>query len=676
MNGLQMVAILCVAGALGLAAIALLSQKKKNSQSLRQGESSSFATLMIRCYSGLSKNPVTRPLLIHVRKRLEFYSDFDERAIRKKTASVFLMTSGLFILLLLVFWILTADAVMLLIFTFILFFMVDTVIELFVSNIQISLMKQQLSYHELLRHKYYELKSVDDANNAACEELNKKGTYEIYTQAERINDIFTDPDTEKSLEKYYDTAPNKYLKMLAGMIYITKEYGDVKRDGHSVFIRSLGYLNSEIRAETFKREKLKLALKSLNIISLVPLFLIKPIRQWAGTNFAPMESFYASKGGIILALMTVMTAFGAYMVLRSIQRFDKTHKPQFTEKTFEDRLYERALYPIVDRLTPGTHTKKRTSLETLLKNTMVPLTVQTLHVRRLLFGLGAFVLGIALFVGLSINTVNSVLYKPETPEGFLGGKVSDEDYAGLMAITDLDRSVILEVDKKPDKDKILEILKQKEFQDEASRTIACERILGKIGRIESCYFKWYELLLSILLFLIGYHVPVLHLSFLQSVRKVDMEEEVSQFQTIILMLMHMNRVHVEEILEWMEMFSLHFKGPIQKCLSNFNSGSLEALEVLKADVAFPPFISLIENLQLAHEDLGIERAFEELEDEITFTQEKRKQLNETIIESKKNLGNMIGFLPVYALVVLYLIIPMIASGVDSMSAFYKQISSF
>ena len=83
-----------------------------------------------------------------------------------------------------------------------------------------------------------------------------------------------------------------------------------------------------------------------------------------------------------------------------------------------------------------------------------------------------------------------------------------------------------------------------------------------------------------------------------------MEEEVAQFHTIILMMMHMNPgFHVEEVLEWMEAFSVYFREPLQKCLSNFSSDPYEALEELKLDVTFPPFVRIVENLQLASEEL-------------------------------------------------------------------------
>jgi len=174
--------VIAVASSIGAAVLAVLAIKEKRkvrrAGSLRGGISANAFLLML--YSTLSRNRLTRAMLYYIRKRLEFYSRFDERAVRKKTVVVFLVTSAAFIAFLLLFWLMTRDALMLLVFLLFLFFLADTVIDVFVSNIQMKLLRQQLVYHELLRHKYYELKSIEDANYEACEALSRRSLYEIY----------------------------------------------------------------------------------------------------------------------------------------------------------------------------------------------------------------------------------------------------------------------------------------------------------------------------------------------------------------------------------------------------------------------------------------------------------------------------------------------------------------
>lgn len=675
MNAYLVTGIISGLGAAALAVLAIKQQKKASGvESLKNPGNG--AAVFILLYGALSRNRLTRPILYYIRKRLEFYTQFDERAIRKKTAVVFLATSASFTVSLLLFWLASRDPVMLMVFALVLLFLGDTVIDLFVTNIQLRLLKQQLVYHELLRHKYYELKSVEDANYEACEALNRRGLHEIYIQAERIGDILSGADQESSLENYYEVAPNKYLKLLAAMMHITREYGDTEKDGESVFVKGISCLSSEIRAEIFKRERLKFALRSLNVISILPLFLIKPLGQWAGNSFALLSNFYNSRTGMILGIATVIISLASYMVLRRIQRFDGPERSLNERKKLENRIYEMGLYRITDRLVPREYTVKRAELESLIKGSASGINIHILYTRRILAGLASFLFGLFMFIGLNLNQAYLILNVPELPRGYLGGRLSDSEYAKLKEITDLDRRIILKTGKRPDAALIRDALSEEGISDKAAQDLALARILDKCRRINNCRFKWYELLLCILLFLAGYQAPVLYLGFLRSVRRIDMEEEAAQFQTIILMLKDMSRVHVEEILEWMEMFSAQFREPIQKCLSNFSSGPEEALEQLKEDVAFPPLAAIIENLQLANEELGVQKAFEELEDEMRYNQEKRKELNERIVESRKNLGNMVGFLPVYSLIILYLIIPMIVTGLNSISAFYEQISAF
>ncbi len=65
-----------------------------------------------------------------------------------------------------------------------------------------------------------------------------------------------------------------------------------------------------------------------------------------------------------------------------------------------------------------------------------------------------------------------------------------------------------------------------------------------------------------------------------------------EYQTIILMLMKIERVNVEMILEWLERYSNIFREPISKCVNNYESGAWEALEQLKDEIAFPQLIKL------------------------------------------------------------------------------------
>ena len=158
-------------------------------------------------------------------------------------------------------------------------------------------------------------------------------------------------------------------------------------------------------------------------------------------------------------------------------------------------------------------------------------------------------------------------------------------------------------------------------------------------------------------------------------RQMEMEDEVMQFQTIILMLMRIERVNVEIILEWLERYSNIFKDPLNKCINNYESGPWEALEEMKEDVTYPQFIRIIESLQAAVEKIPIKDAFDELDTERDYYQAKRKESNDRLISKKGMIGKAIGFAPMVCLFVGYLIVPLVFIGLTSMTTSFSEMSS-
>ena len=202
-----------------------------------------------------------------------------------------------------------------------------------------------------------------------------------------------------------------------------------------------------------------------------------------------------------------------------------------------------------------------------------------------------------------------------------------------------------------------------------------ERIYGKLQVIQTEYIQWFELLLSIGFAIIGYNSPIWILVFQKKMRQLEMENEVMQFQTIILMLMKIERVNVEIILEWLERYSNIFREPITKCVNNFESGGWEALEELKNDVSYLPFVRIVESMQAAVEKIPIQDAFDELDTERSYYQEKRKESNERLISKKGMIGKAIGFAPMVCMFVGYLIVPLVVIGLLSMTSAFSNISS-
>ena len=225
-----------------------------------------------------------------------------------------------------------------------------------------------------------------------------------------------------------------------------------------------------------------------------------------------------------------------------------------------------------------------------------------------------------------------------------------------------------------------EVRRSKDYQDAKEEEItgkngAVKRIYKKLKKVNSEYLQWYEVLLALVFMVIGYMSPLILLKIQYKVRLMEMEDEVMQFQTIILMLMRIERVNVEIILDWLERYSDIFKEPITKCVNNYEAGAWEALEELRTDTNYPLFIRIVESLQAAVEKIPIIDAFDELDSERDYYQAKRRESNERLISRKGRIGKIIGFAPMIVMFVGYLIIPLVYIGLTSMSTSMNTMSS-
>lgn len=209
----------------------------------------------------------------------------------------------------------------------------------------------------------------------------------------------------------------------------------------------------------------------------------------------------------------------------------------------------------------------------------------------------------------------------------------------------------------------LKIYKQVSEKEKESEV---KHVIEKTKVIISESFSWFELVIAIGIGFIAYYGPEMLLKFQFKMRELEMENEVMQFHTLILMLMKIERINVEMMLEWIERYSNIFREAVSKCVNNFESGGYEALEQLKQDVTFPKFVRIVESLQAAVDQIPIKNAFEELETERSYYQEKRKESNERLIDKKARIGKAIGFAPMVLLFVGYLIVPMVGIGIVSM----------
>lgn len=156
--------------------------------------------------------------------------------------------------------------------------------------------------------------------------------------------------------------------------------------------------------------------------------------------------------------------------------------------------------------------------------------------------------------------------------------------------------------------------------------------------------------------------------------KSSMEDEVLAFHSIIIMLMHISRMDVLTILEWMENFAQIFKASLMECVNSFSYNDEDALLQLENNEPYLPFVRIVGNLR-SSDNVGIEKAFEEIYSQRKYFIEKRKQDNEISIANKGAIGRVVAFVPMIVTIGLYLIIPFVMQSMSQLMGYVNQMGN-
>lgn len=663
----------------------ILSKKMQGSeyrkiQKLQQGtKQKSFSTevLFQKLYLTYIKIPFIKRYALKIRRRLEIINIDDEYNTRKGTAKILTRTLAI-VVPVMILTIMISSKNFLLMFILLLFelFMIDTLIDGSVDKIDNKILKEQIDFFSEIRHAYHEYNMVEEAIYQVSQDDEK----DVSRQGEKIYEILISDDPEMELEKYYDIAPNSFLKEFAGVSYLTKEFGDRKVDGASLYLKNVNNITQEMQLEILKRDKLNYVFQSLSVIAIAPVLLLEPLKNWAISNFSFTASWYQGKAGMIVQMLILLITFVSYVLVRKLKDNGSTAIDTRTENPWQEKLYKKKpIKKIVDLFIPKKGTKEYRKVVQLLKDAASPQKMEWLFMNRIAIAIVTFFASIIVFTQLHVVAINYIYTEPTTDYNIIGG-LSEKDEKKAMEITKQDNIVLDQYRGKPKttQEQIKSSVQKLKYYEGAESTEidkAAERIYNKLQVINTEYVQWFELLLAFVFAVIGYMAPLWILVFQAKMRQLEMEDEVMQFQTIILMLMRIERVNVEIILEWLERYSNIFKAPITKCVNNYEAGAWEALEAMKEEVNYVPMIRIIESLQAAVEKIPITDAFDELDSERDYYQEKRKESNERLIKRKGMIGKAIGFAPMVCLFVGYLIIPLVFIGLTSMSSSFSSMTA-
>lgn len=502
-----------VGGVFAIIVIAyFMMQKKLNKndlkriKQLREGtkeKKMSSEVIYQKLYVIYKSIPFVKRYTNKLRRKLEIINIDDEYLTRKQVASI--LTKGVIFAIFLtiaIFIFAGGDALLLAILLLFEIFLIETLMSGMVDKLDTKLLKQQVDFFAEIRHAYHEFNMVEEA----IYEVSQNDELEVSRQGEKIYEILISDDPETELEKYYDVAPNSYLKEFAGVSHLTREFGDRKdKDGASLYLKNLNNITEEMQLEILKREKLDYVFQSLSFIAIVPVLCLQPLRNWAVSNFGFTKQFYDGKQGMIVQILLILLTFICYILTRKLKDSGAI-KDEYKDpnQVWQMRLYNKnkIVKKFMDLFIPKQGTKEHRVMAKLMKEAATKQKFETIYINKMVICIITFIASIIFLMMLHKVSVDYVYNEPTSDYDILGN-MSDRDMKAAMKKTEED-NYFLDIFKKKSnvtKEYIYAVISEHEYYKGATEEellTSSERLYSKLQIVKGEYMQWFELLIAFL----------------------------------------------------------------------------------------------------------------------------------------------------------------------------------
>lgn len=487
--------------------------------------------------------------------------------------------------------------------------------------------------------------------------------YEISLHAQRFYEILTSEDMISENNKYIESAPNKFFVLFSAISTITWKYSDVDipQQKTTNFIRSMNLLKDEINTEFMRVKKNSFLFSGLIWAAILPILFVRLIQLYGTQGIKELSSYYTGAFGTVMMVAIFIISVVCYKLVMNLQ---DVIKPEMHEHPTLNKLVS---IPIINKfVTAQQNNNYSKSMGTLnkIKQTTERMGVKQFILQKWIYAVAGVILSYLVVVGAQFAQTNYI--KSDYSDMFQTSyEISEENKEGLESTAR--RYVAMEKALNIDDEEALtqQIMEENDITNYTYAELIANTVIDKTSAIRNNYYQWYYLIISLLCGVIGYFIPNIMLNNAVKKTQSGMQDEVNQFETIVMMLMYVDNMSLMTILQWMERFSYCFKEPISKCIIDFPLDEEEALTELE-NQTYVPFRRFIKNMLNVNKQ-GLVKAFEDIESEKRNSNDERREENDEIIQKNADKGKMIAMVPLAFEIGGYMILPMLLYSTQMMA---------
>lgn len=496
-----------------------------------------------------------------------------------------------------------------------------------------------------IRHHYLNDMIVEDAIEDSLDEV----PFEIGLHLSRINEILISPTIDEDTEEYTEMSPNRFLLLMLSICSSTKEYNN----GETGFLKSLAYLKEELGQEILKKKRIKASFSSMQGVSICVIFFLKPIEIWAKTNMPETQEFYTGTGRVMMIIIFLI-AFACFYMIDVLK---ESRRGEIVRYNMWNRISAIPWFSTVLNKVVNKKYLHYLKLNEDMKEVGDQTGPKAFLTKQCVFALTAFVL---MNSTVFITTVQHKLtmisdYVAEFDKEI----IPNERFRNTMAQAAQEYVIRYKHENLGEEDVdrlVTDICSSGTLSNEVYARLVAEEVIRELKEYKNTYYKWYMLLMSMVVAVIAFYIPKWYLRFRIKVSDMNKEEEVNQFHTLILILMHADGIQLDEILEWMNKFAYSFKSSIEECILNLENGIQNALEKMKDSESNTSFQRFVDCL-LMIDDTDIRTAFSEIEIDRAYAMSDRQQVIEETVKKRSVVGKFIALCPIMCAIFGYLFAP-------------------
>lgn len=485
-------------------------------------------------------------------------------------------------------------------------------------------------------------------------------------------------------EEYKITLPSEhsYVRVYEAVCAIIREDGDELADGYSVFQRNLQYLKEEIRENLLLCKAKMHGFMGLDLLAVLPVCFLPLVRIWAIRVSDGLAAYYYGSYGMLSTVLLFAGTIGIYGLILWLLLPEEEQKDRYQLEKW--LLQFPWITNLLDRYVKKHYTK------CLQKNEQIKQlqgfgNIRAFLMKKICFFTVAFV-GSVLFLTAYQNVQRTqILSQAKIPSYqlmVLPEKAQEqvkEKYQNLV-------KQIVAVTGKEQETVFKKTLEQMQLWKEIKQELLAGESEQSAGELESALYLqweayqkirlcWYHILMALVVAVLAAQFPELLLAAEQWKSREKRMSECLRLQTVVLLLIHYEKTTVEEILGQMENFAVLFKSQMAEAVDHFSYHRMETLQRLKQEIPDEPVQRICDALEFC-EELPVEEAFLNLEDERAYFLKKNMEERKNYQGECIALAKMVAYLPLFLLIILKLVIPFVAEGLSELHAYSQGMTGF